>query len=131
MVYYDLDEGPRGLWLSQERSVGIDDVVSVRHWSHGRFGRARTVPGSRGHVVDTAIAQNAKGRLAVSWFDSRRDAVRVSTSRTGRRWSHARTLGHFDGLPSTLAIDLGREGRGVVAVDQGTRSHPVLVARFR
>jgi hypothetical protein len=82
-------------------------------------------------VVDTAIAQNAKGRLAVSWFDSRRDAVRVSTSCTDRRWSRARTLGHFDGLPSTLAIDLGRKGGGVVAVDQGTRSHPVLVARFR
>jgi hypothetical protein len=50
MVYYDLDAGPRGLWLVHERRTGIDDVVVVRRWRGGRFGPPRTVPGSAGRT---------------------------------------------------------------------------------
>ena len=44
MVYYDLDDGPRGLWLVHERRRGLDDDVVVRRWSRGRFGPARAIP---------------------------------------------------------------------------------------
>ena len=130
MVYYDLAEGPRGLWLSHERRVGSDDHVVVRRWRKGRFGAPRTIPGSAGNVLATAIAQDGRGRFAVAWYDSRRDAVRFATSRKGRRWSRARTIGRVDGLPSTLAVGLAR-GRGLVAIDQGSRSKAVLVRRIR
>ena len=129
MVYYDLDEGPRGLWLVHERRTGIDDHVVVRRWRKGRFGPARTVPGSAGNVIGTAIAQDAKGRFAVAWYDSRGDRIRVAASRTGRRWSRARTIGRTSGIPSTMAIGLGRDGRGMVATDQGLVSKRVLVGR--
>lgn len=130
MVYYDLDEGPRGLWLVHERRTGIDDVVVVRRWRHGRFGRARAIPRSAGSVLGTAIAQDGRGRFAVAWYDSRGDRVRVSASRTGRRWSRARTIGHVGGIPTTLAIGLGGRGRGMVAIDEGSASRPVLVRRI-
>ncbi len=130
MVYYDLDEGPRGLWLVHERRRGIDDTVVVRRWRKGRFGPARAIPGSAGNVLDTAIAQDARGRFAVAWFDSRGNRVRVAASRTGRRWSRARTVGRISGLSSTLAIGLGGGGRGLVAIDQSVTSKPVLVRRF-
>ena len=129
MVYYDLDEGPRGLWLVHERRSGIDDHVVVRRWRKGRFGPARSVPGSAGNVIGTAIAQDAKGRFAVAWYDSRGDRVRVAASRTGRRWSRARTIGRTSGIPSTMAIGLGRDGKGMVATDQGLVSKRVLVGR--
>jgi hypothetical protein len=80
-------------------------------------------------VIGTAIAQDARGRFAVAWYDSRSDAIRVAASRTGRRWSRARTIGHISGIPLTMAIGLGRGGRGMVATDQGLRSEPVLVGR--
>jgi hypothetical protein len=70
MVHYDLDEGPRGLWLVHERRTGIDDHVVVRRWRRGRFGPARTIPGTAGNVVGTAIAQDARGRFAVVWYDA-------------------------------------------------------------
>ena len=87
MVYYDLDNGPRGLWLVHELRRGPDDVVVVRRWRRGRFGAARAIPGSTGNVIGTAIAQDAKGRLAVAWYDSRGDRIRVAASRNRRRWS--------------------------------------------
>jgi hypothetical protein len=129
MVFYDLAPGPRGLWLVHERRRGLDDAVVVRRWRHGRFGPARAVPGSAGNVIGTAIAQDAKGRLAVAWYDSRGDRIRVAASRNGRRWSHARTLGHTAGIPSTMSLGLGRGGRGLVVTDQGTVSRPLLVGR--
>jgi hypothetical protein len=129
MVYYDLDEGPRGLWLVHERRTGIDDHVVVRRWRRGRFGPARTIPGSAGNVIRTAIAQDARGRFAVAWYDSRGDRIRASASRTGRRWSRARTIGHVSDIPMAMAIGLGGGGRGLVATDQGLTSQPVLVRR--
>ena len=43
MVYYDLDDGPRGLWLVHERRRGLDDDVVVRRWSAAASGpRARS-----------------------------------------------------------------------------------------
>jgi hypothetical protein len=127
MVYYDLDNGPRGLWLVHERRVGIDDVVVVRRWRRGRFGPPRAIPGSTGNVIGTAIAQDAKGRLAVAWYDSRSERIRIAASRTGRRWSRARSLGRSAGIPSTMSVGLGRDGRGLVVTDQGLSSRPLLV----
>jgi hypothetical protein len=129
MVYYDLDDGPRGLWLVHERRRGIDDDVVVRQWRRGHFGAARAVPRSTGNVIGTAIAQDAKGRLAVAWYDSRGQRIRVAASRDGRRWSRARTLGRSAGIPSTLSIGLGPDGRGLVVTDQGLVSRPLLVGR--
>jgi hypothetical protein len=130
MVYYDLAQGPRGLWLVHERRRGLDDTVVVRRWRHGHFGRARAIPRSAGNVLGTAIAQDGKGHFAVAWYDSRGDRIRVCASRTGRRWSRARTIGHTNGIPTTLAIGLGRRGRGMVATDQGSTSKRVLVRRI-
>jgi hypothetical protein len=130
MVYYDLDEGPRGLWLVHEHRTGIDDHVVVRRWRRGRFGPARTIPGSAGNVIGTAIAQDGRGRFAVAWYDSRGDRIRVAASRTGRRWSRARTIGHVNGIPSSMAIGLGGGGRGLVATDQGSTSKRVRVRRI-
>jgi hypothetical protein len=129
MVYYALANGPRGLWLVHERRRGSDDHVVVQRFHHGRFGPARTVPRSAGNVLDTAIAQDAKGRMAVAWYDSRGDRIRVAASRDGRHWSRARTLGHTHGIPSTMAIGLGRDGRGLVVTDQGSVSRALLVGR--
>jgi hypothetical protein len=131
MVYYDLDDGPRGLWLVHERRRGLNDHVVVRRWRRGRFGRAHEVPGSAGNVIGTAIAQDAKGRLAVAWYDSRgdRNRIRVAASRNGRRWSRARTLGRSASIPSTLSIGLGPDGRGLVVTDQGLSSRSLLVGR--
>ena len=129
MVYYDLDDGPRGLWLVHERRRGPDDHVVVRRWRRGRFGPARAVPGSAGNVIGTAIAQDAKGRLAVAWYDSRGDRIRVAASRNRRRWSRPRTLGRSAGIPLTMSIGLGPDGRGLVVTDQGLRSRPLLVGR--
>lgn len=81
-------------------------------------------------MIGTVIAQDAKGRFAVAWYDSRGDRIRVAGSRTGRRWSRAHTIGHVSGIPSAMAIDLGGGGRGLVATDQGLTSRPVLVRRF-
>ena len=89
MVYYDLDDGPRGLWLVHERRRGLDDHVVVRRWRRGRFGPARAVPGSAGNVIGTAIAQAAKGRLAVAWYDSRGTAS-ASPRRATDAAGHAR-----------------------------------------
>ena len=127
MVYYDLDNGPRGLWLVHERRRGIDDDVVVRRWRHGRFGPARAIPGSTGNVIGTAIAQDAKGRLAVAWYDSRSERIRVAASRDGRHWSRARSLGRSAGIPSTMSVGLGPDGRGLVVTDQGLSSRPLLV----
>ena len=80
-------------------------------------------------MIGTAIAQDAKGRLAVAWYDSRGDRIRVAASRDGRRWSRARTLGRSAGIPSTLSIGLGPDGRGLVVTDQGLVSRPLLVGR--
>jgi hypothetical protein len=102
----------------------------VRRWRRGRFGPARTIPGSAGSVLETAIAQDAKGRLAVAWYDSRGGRIRVAASRNGRRWSRARTLGHSNGIPSTMSAGLGRGGRGLVVTDQGLVSRRVLVGRI-
>ena len=129
MVYYDLDDGPRGLWLVHERRRGLDDHVVVRRWRRGRFGPAREVPGSAGNVIGTAIAQDAKGRLAVAWYDSRSERIRVAASRNRRRWSRAHTVGPSAGIPSTLSIGLGPDGRGLVVADQGLVSRPLLVGR--
>jgi hypothetical protein len=129
MVYYDLANGPRGLWLVHERRRGIDDDVVLRRWRHGRFGPARAIPGSAGNVIGTAIAQDAKGRLAVAWYDSRGERIRVAASRDGRRWSRPRTLGHSAGIPSTMAIGLGPDGRGLLVTDQGLVSRSLLVGR--
>jgi hypothetical protein len=129
MVYYDLDDGPRGLWLVHERRRGIDDHVVVRRFRKGRFGPARTIPGSTGNVLDAAIAQDAKGRFAVAWYDSRGDRIRIAASRTGRRWSRARTIGHVAGIPSTMSIGLGSDGRGLVVTDQGLVTRRLLVGR--
>ncbi len=129
MVYYDLDEGPRGLWLVHERRRGLDDDVVVRRWRRGRFGPAIAIPRSAGNVIGTAIAQDAKGRLAVAWYDSRGDRIRVAASRDGRRWSRARTLGRSAGIPSTISIGLGPDGRGLVVTDQGLVSRPLLAGR--
>ena len=129
MVFYDLDDGPRGLWLVHERRRGLDDDVVVRRWRRGRFGPARAIPGSAGNVIGTAIAQDAKGRLAVAWYDSRGERIRVAASRKGRRWSRARTLGRSAGIPSTMSIGLGPDGRGLVVTDQGLVSRPLLVGR--
>jgi hypothetical protein len=129
MVYYDLDDGPRGLWLVHERRRGLDDDVVVRRWSRGRFGSARAIPRSAGNVIGTTIAQDPKGRLAVAWYDSRGDRIRVAASRDGRRWSRARTLGRSAGIPSTMSIGLGPDGRGLVVTDQGLVSRPLLVGR--
>jgi hypothetical protein len=127
MVYYDLANGPRGLWLVHERRRGLDDDVVVRRWHHGRFGPARAVPRSAGNVIGTAIAQDAKGRLAVAWYDSRSERIRVAASRDGRRWSRARSLGRSAGIPSTMSVGLGRDGKGLVVTDQGLVSRPLLV----
>ena len=129
MVYYDLANGPRGLWLVHERRRGLDDDVVVRRWRRGRFGPARAIPRSAGNVIGTAIAQDAKGRLAVAWYDSRGERIRVAASRDGRRWSRARTLGRSAGIPSTMSVGLGRDGRGLVVTDQGLVSRPLLVGR--
>ena len=129
MVYYDLATGPRGLWLVHERRGGLDDHVVVRRWRRGRFGPARAIPRSAGNVIGTAIAQDAKGRLAVAWYDSRGQRIRVAASRTGRRWSRARTLGPSAGIPSTMSVGLGRNGRGLVVTDQGLVSRPLLAGR--
>ena len=129
MVYYDLANGPRGLWLVHERRRGLDDDVVVRRWRRGRFGPARAVPRSAGNVIGTAIAQDAKGRLAVAWYDSRGERIRVAASRNGRRWSRARTLGRSAGIPSTMSVGLGPDGRGLVVTDQGLVSRPLLVGR--
>ena len=130
MVYYDLASGPRGLWLVHERRRGLDDQVVVRRFRRGRFGPPRAVPRSAGNVIGTAIAQDAKGRLAVAWYDSRGERIRVAASRNGRRWSRARTLGHYTGIPSTMSVGLGRDGRGLVVADQGLVSRPLLVGRI-
>jgi hypothetical protein len=129
MVYYDLARGPRGLWLAHERRRGLDDDVVVRHWRRGRFGPARAVPRSAGNVLGTAIAQDASGRLAVAWYDSRGRRIRVAASRDGRRWSRARTLGRSAGIPSTISVGLGRDGQGLVVADQGNVTRPLLVGR--
>jgi hypothetical protein len=129
MVYYDLAGGARGLWLVHERRRGLDDDVVVRRWARGRFGPARAVPRSAGNVLDTAIAQDPKGRLAVAWYDSRGKRIRVAASRDGRRWSRARTLGRSAGIPSTISLGLGPNGQGLVVADQGTVSRPLLVGR--
>jgi hypothetical protein len=129
MVYYDLDSGPRGLWLVHERRRGLDDDVVVRRWRRGRFGPARAIPRSAGNVIGTAIAQDARGRLAVAWYDSRGDRIRVAASRNGRRWSRARTLGGSAGIQSTMSIGLGPDGRGLVVTDQGLVSRPLLAGR--
>ena len=129
MVFYDLDDGPRGLWLVHESSAGLDDNVVVRRFRRGRFGPARTIPGSTGNVIGSAIAQDAKGRFAVAWYDSRGDRIRIAASRTGRRWSRARTIGRVEGIPSTMTIGLGRGGRGLVVTDQGLVSRPLLVGK--
>jgi hypothetical protein len=129
MVYYDLDDGPRGLWLVHERRRGLVEDVVVRRWSGGRFGRARAVPGSAGNVIGTAIAQDGRGRLAVAWYDHRGERIRVAASRNGRRWSRARTLGRSASFPSVMSIGLGPDGRGLVVTDQGLVSRPLLVGR--
>ena len=129
MVFYDLDDGPRGLWLVHERRRGLDDDVVVRRWRRGRFGPARTVPRSAGNVIGAAIAQDARGRLAVAWYDSRGERIRVAASRNGRRWSRARTLGRSAGIPSTMSVGLGSDGKGLVVTDQGLVSRPLLVGR--
>jgi hypothetical protein len=87
------------------------------------------VPHSAGNVIGTAIAQDAKGRLAVAWYDSRDARIRVAASRNGRRWSRPRTLGRTAGIPSTMAVGLGRNGRGLVVTDQGLVSRALLVGR--
>jgi hypothetical protein len=129
MVYYDLDDGPRGLWLVHERRGGLDDHVVVRRWRKGRFGRAHAIPRSAGNVIGTAIAQDARGRLAVAWYDSRGNRIRVAASRNGRRWSRPRTLGRSAGIPSTMSIGLGPDGRGLVVTDQGLVSRSLLAGR--
>jgi hypothetical protein len=130
MVYYALDNGPRGLWLVHEHRVTGGDVVVVRRFRKGRFGPARTIPGSLGNVLDTAIAQDSKGRFAVAWYDSRRDAVRISASRKGRRWSRAKTVAQFPNFPSRMSIGLGSDGRGLLVTDQGSLGRRVLVGRI-
>jgi len=130
MAYYALDHGPRGLWLGHEHLTTGGDVVQVRRFRKGRFRSPHTIRGSLGNVLDTAIAQDAKGRFAITWYDSRRDAVRVAASRNGRRWSHARTILHMPNFPSRMSIALGRDGRGLLVTDQGSPSRRILVARI-
>ena len=78
-------------------------------------------------MIGTAIAQDAKGRFAVAWYYSRGGRIRIAASRDGRRWSRARTLGRSAGIPSTLSIGLGPDGRGLVVTDQGLVSRRLLV----
>jgi hypothetical protein len=130
MVYYSLDGGPRGLWLVHEHRITGGDAVVVRRFRKGRFGAARRIPGSLGNVLDTAIAQDAKGRFAIAWYDSRRNAVRIAASRNGRRWSHAKTVARFPNFPSRMSIGLGANGRGLLVTDQGSVGRRILVGKI-
>ena len=71
-------------------------------------------------MIGTAIAQDAKGRLAVAWYDSRGQRIRVAASRNGRRWSRARTLGHSAGIPSTMSVGLGRTAAALLSPTKGS-----------
>jgi hypothetical protein len=130
MVYYALDHGPRGLWLVHELRVTDGDVAAVRRFRHGHFGPARTVPGSLGNIVSTTIAQDAKGRFAVAWYDTRSHAVRISASRTGRHWTRAKTIGHMPNFPERMSLGLGPDGRGLLVTDQHLSTRRVLTARI-
>ena len=128
MVYYDLDDGPRGLWLVHERRDGLSDSVVVRRFSRGHFGAARTIPGSAGGVFGTAIAQDAKGRPAVAWYDTAASASaspRHATGAAGRAPAPS-----ADRLDPIDAVDRPRTGRPRPRRDRpGPRLPPVLVGR--
>lgn len=130
MTFYDLADGPRGLWLVHERVHGVGDDVVVQQWRKGRFGPVRRIPGSAGSVLGTTIAQDSAGRLAVGWYDGRRGgSIKVSASRNGKTWSKARRLGRSGDFPAVMAMALGGDGRGLIVADQGSRTRPVVVGK--
>ena len=51
-------------------------------------------------------------QIAVAWYDSRGERIRVSASRTGRRWSRARTIGHVNGIHRPTGARLPGLGGG-------------------
>jgi hypothetical protein len=131
MTFYDLADGPRGLWLVHERVHGVGDDVVVQHWRNGRFGPMRRIPGSAGSILGATIAQDSAGRLAVGWYDGRgRGSIKVSATRNGKTWSKARKLGRSGDFPAVMAMALGADGRGVLVADQGSRMRPVLVGKL-
>ena len=77
-----------------------------------------------------AVAVDATGTALVAWYDSRSERIRVAASRDGRHWSRAHTLGRSAGIPSTMSVGLGRDGRGLVVTDQGLVSRPLRVGRI-
>lgn len=128
MVYYDVDDGPRRLWLVHERRRGIDEDVVVRLWRRGHFGPARAIPGSAGNVIGTAIARTRRDGSpsgGTTAAESASASPRRATGAAGR----ARTAGRSTGIPSTMSIGIGPDGRGLVVIDQGLVSRPLLVGR--
>ena len=102
---------------------------------HFALGRARCLPGNIGYLelsgfaIDTARADHARGRAAISRLDGR-DHFDVRRNRGGEADSSSNFLiSHFTG-PDTIASPLGELEIGADELHAGTRCRrcPVRVA---
>lgn len=113
--------------------VGAEDRVAVAFGrSDGRFGAPRTVAFGR-DLRSTTVAANARGDIAVAWFDDRgtaNDEVRVAVRRPGRRFGRPVLLAR--GRIRSASVAVGQRGQVLVAWDaRGTVRTRVLGERTR
>jgi hypothetical protein len=120
--YFELANGPRGLWLLHEKSLhDATDAMEVRHFNGRKFGPAHRIPAGRlgtTPVIGDGFGQGPTGRMAAVWYATVRDRLEYSVSKTGRHWTRARVLAPGVELPSAIRVALGRDGRGVAVWDE-------------
>jgi len=121
--YFDLAGGRSGLWLAYQQSTRTaDDRVYARRLNPRthRFGPRHAIPAGRlglSPVIELGIGQGADGRMAIAWFNTVRDRIEVSASKTGSHWSRPRVLATGVTLPGSIRVGLGPDGRGLVVWD--------------
>jgi hypothetical protein len=121
--YFDLAGGSSGLWLAYQQSTRTaDDRIYARRFvprTH-RFGPRHAIPSGRlglSPVIELGMGQGPDGRMAIAWFNTVRDRIEVSASKTGAHWSRARVLATGVTLPGSIRVGLGPDGRGLVVWD--------------
>jgi hypothetical protein len=94
---------------------GSELRVAIR--SGGRFGPGRRIV-KRPHVVRPSLAGNARGDLAVAWFEDRgtaNDRVYVALRRAGRAWGRPTRLA--TGVVRSVSVAIGSRRDVLVAWD--------------
>jgi hypothetical protein len=120
---FDVAGGPRGLWLTYTAITRTgDDKVYARRFNlrTHRFGPRHLIPFGRlglSPIIGMGLAQSAKGRMVVAWYDDIHDRIDASASKTGAHWTRARVLATGVSLPLDVRVGLGPNGHGLVVWD--------------